>query len=46
MEAIYKRLCEEPSDINEHLPILRQYARPITEEATAETPDIKFEALS
>ena len=26
METIYKRLCEEPSDINEHLPILRQYA--------------------
>ena len=26
MEATYKRLCEEPSDINEHLPTLRLYA--------------------
>lgn len=26
MEATYKKLCETPSDINEHLPILRQYA--------------------
>lgn len=26
LEATYKRLCEEPSDINEHLPILRLYA--------------------
>ena len=26
MESIYNKLCEEPSDINEHLPILRQYA--------------------
>jgi predicted O-methyltransferase YrrM len=26
MEETYKRLCEEPSDINEHLPTLRLYA--------------------
>lgn len=26
MEITYKRLCEEPSDINEHLPTLREYA--------------------
>lgn len=26
MEAIYNQLCNEPSDIYEHLPILRQYA--------------------
>jgi len=26
METTYKKLCETPSDINEHLPILRQYA--------------------
>ena len=26
MEAIYNQLCNEPSDINEHLPTLRQYA--------------------
>lgn len=26
MEATYKQLCEQPSDINEHLPTLRLYA--------------------
>jgi hypothetical protein len=26
MDEIYKRLCDEPSDINEHLPTLRLYA--------------------
>jgi hypothetical protein len=26
MESIYKQLCDEPSDINEHLPTLKEYA--------------------
>ena len=26
LEEIYKRKCEEPSDINEHLPTLKRYA--------------------
>ena len=26
IEEIYKRLCESPSDINEHLPTLKRYA--------------------
>ena len=26
LDATYKRLCEEPSDISEHLPTLREYA--------------------